>query len=187
QHRRALASGPGMDAGLYPQRRTHGLVLFRSHHSRICRGYLEGASARRVVAPGTRGPARDHTLTRMASDHRSIPSDQNAHKLSNGGADHLFDQATRVSAGDSRWQGQTSADYWAFVGPFGGATAATILRALMDHPQATGDPLAVTVNYCAPIAKGPFDLDVRLVKANRFSLHWSVALAQGGGECATRR
>ena len=65
---------------------------------------------------------------------------------------HLFDDATRVTAGDSRWRGQTSDDYWAFVGPFGGATAATILRALMDHPQRAGDPLALTVNFCAPIA-----------------------------------
>ncbi|MFN5455659.1 acyl-CoA thioesterase domain-containing protein, partial [Bradyrhizobium sp.] len=85
---------------------------------------------------------------------------------------HLFDEATRVTAGDSRWQGRTSPDYWAFVGPFGGVTAATVLRALIQHPQIQGDPLAVTVNYCAPIAEGPFDLDVRLVKANRSSQHW---------------
>jgi acyl-CoA thioesterase len=98
---------------------------------------------------------------------------------------HLFDDATRVSAGDSRWQGQTSEDYWAFVGPFGGATAATILRALIDHPQRSGDPLALTVNYCAPIAQGTFDLDVRLVKANRSTQHWCVELTQGGGEVAT--
>ena len=52
---------------------------------------------------------------------------------------HLFDDATQVTAGDSRWQGKTSADYWAFVGPFGGVTAATILRALIDHPQRAGD------------------------------------------------
>src|SRR6476646_3517622 len=73
---------------------------------------------------------------------------------------HPFDDATRISAGDSSWQGHTSDDYWAFVGPFGGATAATILRALIDHPQRAGDPLALTVNYCAPIAQGAFDLDV---------------------------
>lgn len=98
---------------------------------------------------------------------------------------HPFDDATRITAGDSSWQGHTSDDYWAFVGPFGGATAATILRALIEHPQAAGDPLALTVNYCAPIAKGPFDLDIRLVKANRSSQHWSVELSQGGGEVAT--
>jgi acyl-CoA thioesterase len=100
-------------------------------------------------------------------------------------AAHLFDDATRVTAGDSRWQGHTSPDYWAFVGPFGGATAATMLRAISEHPQRAGDPLAVTVNYCAPIAEGPFDLDVRLVKANRSTQHWSVELSQNGGETAT--
>ena len=26
---------------------------------------------------------------------------------------HLFDDATKVTAGDSRWQGHTSEDYWA--------------------------------------------------------------------------
>ena len=100
-------------------------------------------------------------------------------------SEHLFDDATRVTAGDSRWQGRTSPDYWAFVGPFGGATAATILRALIEHPQASGDPLSLTVNYCAPIAEGPFDLDVRLVKANRSSQHWCVELSQGGADVAT--
>ena len=82
-------------------------------------------------------------------------------------------------------RGDTSDDYWAFVGPFGGATAATILRALIDHPQRAGDPLALTVNYCAPIAQGAFDLDVRLVKANRSTQHWCVEMTQGGGEVAT--
>ena len=100
-------------------------------------------------------------------------------------AQHLFDDATKVTAGDSRWQGRTSDDYWAFVGPFGGATAATILRALIDHPERAGTPLALTVNYCAPIAQGAFDLDVRLVKANRSSQHWCVELTQNGGEVAT--
>ena len=98
---------------------------------------------------------------------------------------HLFDGATRVAAGDSRWSGHTSEDYWAFVGPFGGVTAATMLRAIIEHPQREGDPLAVTVNFCAPIAQGPFDLDVRLIKANRSTQHWSVELTQNGGDAAT--
>jgi acyl-CoA thioesterase len=98
---------------------------------------------------------------------------------------HLFDDATQVTAGDSSWRGRTSDDYWAFVGPFGGATAATILRALIEHPQRSGDPLALTVNYCAPVAQGEFDLDVRLVKANRSSQHWSVEMMQGGADVAT--
>jgi acyl-CoA thioesterase len=98
---------------------------------------------------------------------------------------HLFDDATQVSAGDSRWRGRTSEDYWAFVGPFGGTTAATILRALLDHPQRSGDPLSLTVNFCAPVAQGAFDLDVRLVKANRSTQHWCVEMTQGSGDVAT--
>jgi acyl-CoA thioesterase len=99
-------------------------------------------------------------------------------------APHLFDDATRVTAGDSGWIGHTSQDYWAFIGPFGGATAATMLRALMNHPERLGDPLSLTVNYCAPIVEGPFDLDVRLLKANRSTQHWSVELTQNGAEVA---
>jgi acyl-CoA thioesterase len=98
---------------------------------------------------------------------------------------HRFDDATRVRAGDSRWSGHTSKDYWAFVGPFGGVTAATMLRALIDHPERIGDPLSLTVNFCAPIAEGGFDLDVRLIKANRSTQHWSVELTQDGSDVAT--
>ena len=98
---------------------------------------------------------------------------------------HVFDQGTRITAGDSAWQGRAGDDYWAFVGQFGGATAATILRALIEHPQRSGDPLALTVNYCAPVAQGEFDLDIRLVKANRSSQHWSVEMTQGGAAVAT--
>jgi acyl-CoA thioesterase len=64
-------------------------------------------------------------------------------------------------------------------------TAATILRALMEHPERAGDPLSLTVNFCAPIAQGAFDLDVRLIKANRSTQHWSVEMTQDGAEVAT--
>ena len=100
-------------------------------------------------------------------------------------AAHLFDDATQITAGDASWQGRTSEDYWAFVGPFGGATAATILRALIEHPDRAGDPLSLTVNFCAPVAQGGFDLDIRLVKANRSSQHWCVEMTQGGSDVAT--
>jgi len=36
RHRRALAGGAGMDAGLDPQCRADAVVLLRSHHPRIC-------------------------------------------------------------------------------------------------------------------------------------------------------
>jgi acyl-CoA thioesterase len=142
------------------------VVLLRPHHPRIRPGYLERAGAREFAA----GAAGDRRAARGDALNAAL---------------HLFDEATQVTAGDSRWQGRTSDDYWAFVGPFGGATAATLLRALIDHPQRAGDPLALTVNYCAPIAEGAFDIDVRLVKANRSTQHWWVELTQGGADVAT--
>ena len=83
-------------------------------------------------------------------------------------ASHRFDVATRVTPGDSRWQGHTSEDYWAFVGPFGGCTAATMLRAIMNHPQRAGDPTAVTV-------------DGRLVPIPRVSVNYQ---SHADGGCA---
>lgn len=98
---------------------------------------------------------------------------------------HAFDTAISLRPdGSGRLRGETSADYWAFVGPFGGTTAATLLNAVTQDPRAAGDPLALTVNYAAPIAEGGFEIDVRPVRANRSSQHWLVELSQGGGEPA---
>jgi len=93
---------------------------------------------------------------------------------------HVFDQAIALEGSGDRLSGTASEAYWAFVGPFGGITAATILRALTSHPRRAGHPLAVTVNYCAPIAKGRFDIALRLVRENRSSQHWQVELSQAG-------
>lgn len=93
---------------------------------------------------------------------------------------HPFDRATQVTTADGRLRGEASEDYFAFVGPFGGATSATLLRAMMEHPDRAGDPLSITVNLCAPVARGAFDLDVRLIKATRSTQHWMVELTQDG-------
>lgn len=76
---------------------------------------------------------------------------------------------------------RTSDAYWTFIGPFGGASAATALRAVLEHPDRLGDPLALTVNFCAPIARGEFVVRARRTRANRSSQHWSVELTQGDG------
>lgn len=91
---------------------------------------------------------------------------------------HPFDIATAVETDGGRTIGHTSDGYHAFVGQFGGATAATLLRALMQHPERSGDPLAFTVNFCAPIANGEFDLAPRLIKATRSTQHWEIELTQ---------
>jgi hypothetical protein len=97
---------------------------------------------------------------------------------------HGFDAATEIRRDGDRMTGHTSEAYWAFVGPFGGVTAATLLRAVLSDPRAAGDALALTVNYAAPIATGPFDLTPVLARANRSTQHWTVELRQGGGDPA---
>jgi hypothetical protein len=66
------------------------------------------------------------------------------------------------------------------VGPFGGVTAAVLLRAAMDHPGRLGDPLALTVNYAGPVAAGAFEIEARPARTNRGTQHWRLAQHQGG-------
>lgn len=74
---------------------------------------------------------------------------------------------------------RTSDGYWTFIGPFGGVSAATALRAVLEHPDRDGDPIAITVNFCAPIARGEFQVHTRRARANRSSQHWLVEFKQG--------
>ena len=94
---------------------------------------------------------------------------------------HPLDLATTLdNPGADVRIGRTSEDYWAFVGPFGGASAAILMRAVMDHPQRLGDPLALTVNYCAPLAKGVYEVHAKPARTNRSTQHWTLELRQGG-------
>jgi acyl-CoA thioesterase len=94
---------------------------------------------------------------------------------------HALDLATALEGDPAapRRQAHTSDAYWTFIGPFGGSSAATALRAVLEHPSRQGDPLALTVNFCAPIARGGFEVAVRLARANRSSQHWTVEFTQG--------
>jgi acyl-CoA thioesterase len=96
-------------------------------------------------------------------------------------APHPFDAATRVERIGGRCRGATSDAYWAFVGPFGGVTSATLLRAMLEDDARAGDPLALTVNFCAAISRGTFDLEPTQSRANRSTQHWSIILNQAEG------
>ena len=66
------------------------------------------------------------------------------------------------------------------VGPFGGLTAALLLRAIEAHPERIGEPLALTVNFVAPVADGGLDITAKIVRTNRTNQHWLVELWQDG-------
>lgn len=92
---------------------------------------------------------------------------------------HPFDQATQLQAqADGSLSGQTSPAYWNMVGPYGGITAAITLQAVMQHPDRLGEPIALTVNFAAGVAEGPFQLLAVPVRTNRSTQHWTVTLGQ---------
>ncbi len=99
---------------------------------------------------------------------------------------HDFDRAIHLDRlHDDTFRGATHAAYANMVGPFGGATGAVLLNAAMLHPARQGDPVALTVNFAAPIAEGAFDVVARPARTNRSTQHWVLSLEQEGAIVAT--
>lgn len=96
---------------------------------------------------------------------------------------HPFDDAIALHwQFESGHRGETSPAYANMVGPFGGITAAQTLNAVLQHPQRQGEPVALTVNFCAAVADGAFHIIARPVRTNRSTQHWIVETIQNG-EC----
>ncbi|HMM54812.1 MAG TPA: thioesterase family protein [Candidatus Desulfobacillus sp.] len=102
------------------------------------------------------------------------------------GETHPFDLATALAAeGEGAFAGHTHPGYANQVGPFGGVIAAALLRAVLAHPARAGDPLALTVNYAAPVKDGAFRIEAAPARSNRSTQHWRMALAQEGETAIT--
>jgi acyl-CoA thioesterase len=94
---------------------------------------------------------------------------------------HAFDRAIELEEMSTDVvRGRTQPDWANMVGPFGGVTAAVLLRAIESHPDRIGEPVALTVNFAAPIADGEFEISRRAARTNRTNQHWIVELSQGG-------
>jgi len=92
---------------------------------------------------------------------------------------HPLDEATYLAPnGSCAYRGRTSDAYWNFGGPFGGVTAATLMRAVLDRKNRIGDPCSVTVNFTAAIARGAFEVAARPVRTGKSVQHWYVELRQ---------
>lgn len=99
---------------------------------------------------------------------------------------HVFDDAVALEqTGPDTFRGRTTAPYANMVGPYGGITAAVLQNAVVQHPDLLGDPLALTANFAAAVADGPFELTARPVRTNRSTQHWTVELSQDGQVSAT--
>jgi acyl-CoA thioesterase len=92
---------------------------------------------------------------------------------------HLFDQAIALipTEGDS-FQGTTNPAWANFIGPFGGITASVLLNAVMQHKALLGEPISQTINYCAAVADGPFEIEAKPVRTNRSTQHWLLTMMQ---------
>ena len=93
---------------------------------------------------------------------------------------HTLDQAVALERGGENLVRGRTVDAWAnMVGPFGGTTAATMLQAILQHPERHGDPLALTLNYAGPVAEGEFEIEVLPTRTNRSNQHWWLEMRQG--------
>jgi len=119
----------------------------------------------------------------VMADRGEDGSMQRAHDSDAGnmvdGAPHPLDAATHLTWTGDGFTGLMTRAYWNFAGPYGGLTAALLMRALMQHPERRGDPIALTVNYYATIAEGPLRISLRAARTNRSTQHWFLELAQG--------
>jgi len=99
---------------------------------------------------------------------------------------HPFDTAIALqSQAEGVALGRTSPAYANFIGPYGGITAAQVMNAVMQDPRRVGEPVALTVNYAAALADGPYTALARPARTNRSTQHWIVELQQAGETVAT--
>ena len=100
--------------------------------------------------------------------------------------DHPLDAAIALAPqADGTLLGHTHPAYANMVGPYGGITAAQALNAVLQSPARLGEPVALTVNFCAALADGAFTAQARAVRTNRSTQHWTVDLQQAGEVVAT--
>lgn len=99
---------------------------------------------------------------------------------------HPLDEAVDLKAtAPGEFIGVTHPDYANMVGPFGGTTAAQLLQAACLHPERLGEPVALTVNFAAPVADGEIRFLARAARTNRSTQHWIIEAHQAEGVVAT--
>jgi len=99
---------------------------------------------------------------------------------------HPFDEAMALKAeGAGEFTGATHPAYANMIGPFGGTTAAQLLQAALLHPERQGEPVALTVNFAAPVADGEIRFLARPARTNRSTQHWLIEARQADAVVAT--
>ncbi|MFT7584459.1 MAG: hypothetical protein ACI9EW_000876 [Cellvibrionaceae bacterium] len=92
---------------------------------------------------------------------------------------HPFDSALELTKENNHFHGRTSPAYANMIGPFGGITAAAMLKAVIEHPEVQGEPLTLTVNFAAAVKDGDYQIEAQAVRTGRSTQHWFVSMIQG--------
>ena len=91
---------------------------------------------------------------------------------------HPLDVALDFQIVDGQLTGCTTPAYKNMIGPFGGITAAAMIKAILIHPDVLGEPISLTVNFAAAVQDGPYVLDAKPVRTGRSTQHWLVNMLQ---------
>ena len=96
----------------------------------------------------------------------------------------LDDSLTLEAAGPGIFRARTSPRYRNAIGPFGGWTAALLLKSVLAMPDARGVPLSLDAAFMGPIDDGDVEVRVFLLRQNRSVGFWRVELWQMKRMCA---
>lgn len=91
---------------------------------------------------------------------------------------HPLDRATELFRKSNIYYGRTSKRYANMVGQYGGITASTILKSIIQHPKCIGEPISLTINYAAPVLAGNLSIQSTPIRTNRSTQHWFVEMFQ---------
>lgn len=94
------------------------------------------------------------------------------------------DSIVLAATGDNLWSGTVDPAYRGFGSQFGGWTAAALLKAILNEPQAKGGPLSQSVLFIESITEGPYDVSTRLIRSGARLQFWRSEVHQGGKCCA---
>lgn len=96
-----------------------------------------------------------------------------------------FDAALPLSAlGPRAWASQVDKRYWNAIGPWGGWTAALLLKAVLAEADHAGTPVAMTANLMGGLDESPLTVTTRPARQGRSMEFWTSELSQNGSAAA---
>lgn len=93
-----------------------------------------------------------------------------------------FDEALTLTPDDSNtvFTAHTAPAYQNMIGPWGGITAAALIKALSQRNDTIGQPLSLSLHYLNALAEGEYTISTEMISSTRTTQHFSVRVEQNG-------